>query len=345
MHIAVLISLIAITRAASRTDGSAKQPDELSDYGVGCYEKKDKGKAYNGLMTNAASGRTCQNWLVQHPHAISIEPMPDNGIGNHNYCRNPDGSESKPWCYTLDTSPDHAKEVCNVQVCSGPTRDFKSEAMHFNIPPVQFDLGPISFGSRGVALKPQAKLGVTGENFNVDVGVGDVRDGLKVGAKAMAYVEAHAEGHDVLELHNTIHCKTAGFDDALRLAKELLGSGGSAIKDIAQALGVKPTLVETILAGQASPDGRLAQLHLMAALQLGVSAEVRLGWCDTKGYKLIGAGGMAASGVGLGVSIFAGEHISGKSMKIILAISNFAFEYTLPMSPFSKLFLAQLPRS
>merc|ERR1712224_533151 len=101
---------------------------QLSDFDTSCYEESDKGKAYKGLVTSTTSGRTCQNWLKDKPHKISTEPSQENGLGNHNYCRNPDGSEDKPWCYTMDPSPDHEKETCEVPKCEGPARDFKDEA-------------------------------------------------------------------------------------------------------------------------------------------------------------------------------------------------------------------------
>merc|ERR1719230_1983667 len=78
-------------------------------------------------MTKTTSGRECQNWLKDKPHFISIGASASKGIGNHNYCRNPDGSEEKPWCYTMDPSPDHKKETCAIPVCT-TGRDFVDEA-------------------------------------------------------------------------------------------------------------------------------------------------------------------------------------------------------------------------
>merc|ERR1719389_509199 len=100
----------------------------ISDFDKSCYEESDKGKAYKGLATSTTSGRTCQNWLKDKPHEISTEPSTENGLGNHNYCRNPDGSEDKPWCYTMDPSPDHEKETCDIPVCPPAARDFVDEA-------------------------------------------------------------------------------------------------------------------------------------------------------------------------------------------------------------------------
>jgi len=129
-------------------------PPELSEFEVGCYYKEDPdnekgggmGKSYRGLMQHTASGRVCKRWTAASkkeafkPIADSFEPIdpekPEgtkkttwgNGVGNHNFCRNPDQSEEKPWCYTEDPNPDHHKEVCDIPVCSGEKRNFKEEA-------------------------------------------------------------------------------------------------------------------------------------------------------------------------------------------------------------------------
>merc|ERR1719217_781150 len=104
---------------------AAKGP---SSFDTGCYDEEDKGKGYRGLVTSTVSGRTCQVWLKDKPHKIDMEPSESNGLGNHNYCRNPDGSEDKPWCYTMDPNPDKKKETCEVPMCEGAKRDFKDEA-------------------------------------------------------------------------------------------------------------------------------------------------------------------------------------------------------------------------
>merc|ERR1719313_3073206 len=102
--------------------------EPVADFDLSCYEESDKGKSYKGLLTSTSSGRSCQNWSKQKPHEIGIEPSNENGLGNHNYCRNPDSSEDKPWCYTMDSSADHKKETCDVPECPGMARDFVDEA-------------------------------------------------------------------------------------------------------------------------------------------------------------------------------------------------------------------------
>jgi len=108
-----------------------KNPDEFD---TGCFIKEhpltgdDFGKTYRGLVTSTTSGRACQNWLDQHPHKIEFKPDSDNGLGNHNFCRNPDpeGSIKKPWCYTMD--PTLEKEECDIPVCDLMSRDWVDEA-------------------------------------------------------------------------------------------------------------------------------------------------------------------------------------------------------------------------
>jgi len=121
--------MIAYLKKKSADALIPKNPDEFD---TGCYLKEhplegdDFGRTYRGLVTSSESGRTCQNWLDQHPHKIEIKPSQENGLGNHNFCRNPDDSFKKPWCYTMD--PTVEKEECEIPVCEMMSRDFVDEA-------------------------------------------------------------------------------------------------------------------------------------------------------------------------------------------------------------------------
>merc|ERR1719311_1299478 len=88
--------MIAYLKKQSADALIPKNPDEFD---TGCYikqhpitEEDDHGLTYRGLVTSTESGRTCQNWLDKHPHNIDVEPDDKNGLGNHNFCRNPDNS-------------------------------------------------------------------------------------------------------------------------------------------------------------------------------------------------------------------------------------------------------------
>jgi len=63
------------------------------------------GKDYRGCVSKTKSGKTCQKWTSQSPNEHSRTPQkyPTAGLGDHNYCRNPDG-EDGIWCYVADGS-------------------------------------------------------------------------------------------------------------------------------------------------------------------------------------------------------------------------------------------------
>merc|ERR1719213_512717 len=72
--------------------------------GLGCNEALNgNGADYIGCQSVTDSGRVCQAWYEQFPHSHSFTPAwyQAQHIGNHNFCRNPDG-EATIWCYTTD---------------------------------------------------------------------------------------------------------------------------------------------------------------------------------------------------------------------------------------------------
>merc|ERR1712023_230448 len=98
------------TWASPSGKGSAHccKPAPVSDVG-------NKGINYRGTLNKTKSGRTCQNWTSQSPHKHNNTPQkkPNKGLGNHNYCRNPDGEPGGIWCYTTDKNK--RWEYCDVQ--------------------------------------------------------------------------------------------------------------------------------------------------------------------------------------------------------------------------------------
>ena len=77
-----------------------------------CIRELD-GRDYRGCVNVTATGTPCQHWSEQSPHEHSRIPTnyPGLGLGDHNFCRNPDG-EQRVWCYTTD--PDQRWEYCNL---------------------------------------------------------------------------------------------------------------------------------------------------------------------------------------------------------------------------------------
>ncbi|XP_078684409.1 apolipoprotein(a)-like isoform X2 [Branchiostoma floridae x Branchiostoma belcheri] len=78
-----------------------------------CYT--GDGAGYRGTMSVTSSGRQCQPWASQSPHAHDRTPQnyPQAGL-EQNYCRNPD-DDTSPWCYTVD--PTVRVEYCPLRVC------------------------------------------------------------------------------------------------------------------------------------------------------------------------------------------------------------------------------------
>ena len=72
---------------------------------------------YRGNISVTTSGRTCQRWDRQEPHAQGYgSHLPGNASLHENFCRNPLANEdATPWCYTTD--PNVRYELCDIPVC------------------------------------------------------------------------------------------------------------------------------------------------------------------------------------------------------------------------------------
>ncbi|XP_061234719.1 plasminogen-like isoform X1 [Neopsephotus bourkii] len=80
--------------------------------------KKGIGKDYRGTEAKTWRGIPCQMWAEKTPHNPNYTPEkhPKAGL-DRNYCRNPDGDENGPWCYTTD--PATRFDYCNIPECEG----------------------------------------------------------------------------------------------------------------------------------------------------------------------------------------------------------------------------------
>merc|ERR1719345_390352 len=107
-----------------------------TSFEIGCYHASNvagesgsaNGRSYRGLVTSTHSGRTCKKWTATNQPEGSQDVFDDdgtvewgNGLGNHNYCRNPSGNDAKPWCFTVD--PKVGKEECEIPECPAHARD------------------------------------------------------------------------------------------------------------------------------------------------------------------------------------------------------------------------------
>jgi hypothetical protein len=84
-----------------------------------CYTSAD-GSDYRGNVATTTSGKVCMSWSVETKSdgvtgtwtgTFGTTGAVEKGIGDHSYCRNPDG-EPAPWCYTTD--PSTRWEACDI---------------------------------------------------------------------------------------------------------------------------------------------------------------------------------------------------------------------------------------
>ncbi|XP_077982877.1 uncharacterized protein LOC144437740 isoform X2 [Glandiceps talaboti] len=94
-----------------------------------CFVEKNA-VDYRGKVSRTKSGRVCQNWSSQSPHRHIYTEEKYNyalhGLGDHNFCRNPNNRKNGAWCFTTD--PKKKTQTCyvgkpeeNCQVTQEPT--------------------------------------------------------------------------------------------------------------------------------------------------------------------------------------------------------------------------------
>ena len=90
-----------------------------------CYNSSSgDGREYRGTLNYTEKGVSCQPWNERWPHDPEERKLRNpgrEGIGKHNYCRNPRGRRARPWCYTTLKRP--VWQYCDIALCSRARRD------------------------------------------------------------------------------------------------------------------------------------------------------------------------------------------------------------------------------
>ncbi|XP_006784329.1 phosphoinositide-3-kinase-interacting protein 1 [Neolamprologus brichardi] len=106
LHV-VFLSVALVESRASNGD----QKDCVRSHGVD----------YRGEQQNSSSGLSCLIWTnTTRDYDVTIHPDSQKGVGDHNYCRNPDASE-RPWCYIAGPDGAIQRESCALETCKEQT--------------------------------------------------------------------------------------------------------------------------------------------------------------------------------------------------------------------------------
>ncbi|EPY82181.1 hyaluronan-binding protein 2 precursor [Camelus ferus] len=101
---------------------ACKHPYRGPDCSTGsddCYV--GDGYSYRGKVSRTVNQHSCLYWnshlLLQENYNVFMEDAEAHGIGEHNFCRNPDG-DKKPWCFIKVNKAKVKWEYCDVSTCS-----------------------------------------------------------------------------------------------------------------------------------------------------------------------------------------------------------------------------------
>ncbi|XP_074658222.1 apolipoprotein(a)-like isoform X2 [Tubulanus polymorphus] len=140
------------------------EPPKKPKPGPECKKTAD-GLDYKGVQSKTKSGKSCQLWLANYPHAKNLHKMYNNFPEKslklaENYCRNPDKSSTGPWCYTMDSTTE--KETCGIPDC--PECKETKKGLKY--------MGETEYSFSGMRCKKWSTRNFDGDNFPE----GDVAD-------------------------------------------------------------------------------------------------------------------------------------------------------------------------
>ncbi|XP_062919369.1 kremen protein 2-like [Mobula hypostoma] len=86
-----------------------------------CFQVNGADYRGNQDQTSVENGKRCLYWNETRQHAYNTRVYPNGewGLGNHNYCRNPDG-DVQPWCYISESEEGIYWKYCSIPSCTMP---------------------------------------------------------------------------------------------------------------------------------------------------------------------------------------------------------------------------------
>ncbi|XP_029696137.1 hepatocyte growth factor activator isoform X4 [Takifugu rubripes] len=121
-----------------------------------CYNSR--GTDYRGVARTTVSGGRCLAWnsdlLYDELHVGTVDASPLRGLGDHAFCRNPDG-DKMPWCYTLSDGA-ISWDYCRLPSCRMALSSSR-RIIPFNLPPLVKTPRPSTPSKRPVCGKRHKK--------------------------------------------------------------------------------------------------------------------------------------------------------------------------------------------
>ncbi|XP_023136958.1 phosphoinositide-3-kinase-interacting protein 1 [Amphiprion ocellaris] len=150
LHV-VFLSVAIVESSASNGD----QRDCMTSRGVD----------YRAEEQSSSTGLTCLNWTnTTRDYDVNIHPDSQTGVGDHNYCRNPDSSD-RPWCYIAGPDGTIQRQFCTIEPCKEETSAVPAEAKSFNpagtTPSTEIFQSARSRASQGEVAAVQPVMGIS----------------------------------------------------------------------------------------------------------------------------------------------------------------------------------------
>ncbi|XP_037536341.1 phosphoinositide-3-kinase-interacting protein 1, partial [Nematolebias whitei] len=148
----MFLSLHVVFLSVAIVASNADQTDCVTHRGLG----------YRGEEQKSSTGLICLNWTnTTRDYDDGVHPDSQTGVGDHNYCRNPDASEI-PWCYI--TAPDGTiqRQFCTVEACKEQTSAVAEESLGPTvIPPTESFKPTMPGASQQKAAAVQPVMGIS----------------------------------------------------------------------------------------------------------------------------------------------------------------------------------------
>ncbi|XP_076007033.1 phosphoinositide-3-kinase-interacting protein 1 [Genypterus blacodes] len=113
----MLFSLHFVLLSVAFMDSSASNAEE-------CV--RSNGAEYRGKQQSSSSGLTCLMWTnTTRDYDVKSQTDSQTGVGDHNYCRNPDSAE-RPWCYITGPDGTVQRQFCSIDGCKEQSATLKA---------------------------------------------------------------------------------------------------------------------------------------------------------------------------------------------------------------------------